>query len=259
MSGFDPAWLALREPYDHAVRHPNLTAAFVEALGSSARLIDLGCGTGSNLRFLAPHLSADQTWTCIDYDPLLLNVLQTEKPDGVDVNTVRLDLAKNLDEIPIEPDTGVTSTALLDLTSQAWLDQLAERCRNNPVLMTLAVDSVLAWQPDHPMDGPVRDAFWRHQATDKGFGPASGPHAVDHLEQRFRELGHEVRIARSDWVFSANDGAILDPLLRGIAGAAMEIEPDLPIQAWLDRRLADVEDGHLKMTVGHKDLLALPR
>lgn len=259
MSGFDPTWLSLREPYDHAVRDADLTTAFVEVLGSSPGVIDLGCGTGSNLRYLAPRLPAGQHWTCIDYDPRLLEVLQVSKPDGVEVETVRLDLATKLDQVSIEPGIGVTSTALLDLTSQIWLDQLAERCRNNPVLMTLAVDSVLTWQPDDPLDGPVRGAFWRHQATDKGFGPAAGPDAVDYLARRFRELGHEVRIARSDWVFSAEDGAILDPLLRGIAGAALEIEPDLPIRAWLDRRLADVEERRLKMTVGHKDLLALPQ
>ena len=259
MSGFDPAWLKLRESYDHAVRDADLTKAFVEALGPSPRLIDLGCGTGSNLRYLAPHLPADQSWTCIDYDPLLLNVLQTEKPGGVEVGTVRLDLAKNLDQVPIEPGLGVTSTALLDLTSTVWLDQLAECCRNCPVLMTLAVDGVLDFRPDDPLDQQVSIAFWRHQATDKGFGPAAGPYAVSHLERRFCELGHDVRIGKSDWVFSYQDSAILDPLLRGIAGAAMEIEPSLPVQAWLDRRLADVEKGRLAMKVGHDDLLALPR
>jgi SAM-dependent methyltransferase len=259
VSGFDPDWLKLRESYDHAVRDANLTTAFVEALGPSPRLIDLGCGTGSNLRYLAPHLPTDQTWTCIDYDPLLLEVLQSEKPDGVDVSTLRFDLSKNLDDVPIEPGVGVTSTALLDLTSTAWLDQLAERCRNNPVLMTLAVDGVLEFQPDDPLDGPVGAAFWRHQATDKGFGPAAGPHAVEHLGGRFRAFGHEIRIAKSNWVFSNQDGAILDPLLRGIACAAMEIEPDLPVQTWLDRRIADVEKGRLTMTVGHEDLLALPQ
>ncbi len=259
MSGFDPAWLALREPYDHAARDPDLTVAFVKALGPSPRLIDLGCGTGSNLRFLAPHLPSDQAWTCIDYDPLLLDVLQKEKPAPVEVRTVRLDLAKNLDEVPIEPGVGVTSTALLDLTSQVWLDQLTELCRHNPVLMTLAVDGVLEWHPVDALNDRVCDAFWRHQATDKGFGPAAGPEAVGYLAKRLRKLGSDVQLAKSDWVFKAEDRTILDSLLRGIAGAASETEPDLPVQIWLDHRLSDIETGALKLTVGHLDLLALPR
>ena len=259
MSGFDPDWLALREPYDHAARDHGLTAAFVEALGPSPRLVDLGSGTGSNLRYLAPHLPPDQKWVCIDYDRRLLDVLQSDTPSVVEVGTVCLDLAQKLDEVPIEPGIGVTSTALLDLTSEAWLDQLAERCRQSTVLMTLAVDGVLEWRPHDPMDELVAAAFWRHQATDKGFGPAAGAHAAGYLARRFRDLGHDVRIARSDWVFSAEDSVILDPLLHGIASAALEIEPDQPIQPWLDRRLAHIEEGRFSMTVGHEDLLALPR
>lgn len=259
MSGFDPGWLALREPYDHAVRDPELTTAFAQALGAAPRLIDLGCGSGSNLRHLAPHLPKEQRWTCIDHDPRLLDVLQSLKPAGIEVDTVCLDLAKKLDDLPIEPGIGITSTALLDLTSATWLDQLAERCRDHPVLMTLAVDGVMTWQPEDPLDDAVSAAFWRHQATDKGFGPACGPDAACHLAGRFDDLGHDVRIAGSDWILAAGDGEILRPLLQGIVAAAMEIAPGLPLQSWLERRLADVRAGRLTMTVGHDDLLALPR
>ena len=33
------------------------------------RVVDLGCGTGSNLRATAPLLGAEQHWTLVDYDP----------------------------------------------------------------------------------------------------------------------------------------------------------------------------------------------
>lgn len=259
MSGFDPDWLALREPYDHAVRDRDLTTAFVKALGPSPRLIDLGCGSGSNLRYLAPHLPQAQRWICIDHDPALLTVLEANRPSGVTVRTACLDLAAGLADVPIEPGMGVTAAALLDLTSRVWLDRLVERCRLVPVLMTLSVDGEMAWAPADPMDGPICDAFWRHQGTDKGFGPALGSEASCYLADRFRRLGHDVRSAKSDWELGAPDHAILDALLQGIAAAAGEIEPALPIGTWLERRIAEAKAGHLTLRVGHDDLLALPR
>ncbi len=258
MSGFDPTWLALREPYDHAVRDPDLTSSFVEALGPSPRLVDLGCGSGSNLRFLAPHLPPTQRWTCIDYDPVLLDVLQGNKPAGAEVDTACLDLAARLEDVTTEPGTGITAAALLDLTSVAWLDRLASLCRHNPALFTLSYDGRIAWDPLDPLDEAIRDAFNQHQRGDKGFGLSLGPDAIMHLAECFREMGHAVRLARSDWVFAGGDRPILLAMLDGIAGAAIEIDPELPIDAWKARRRGEIEGGGLALTVGHQDLLALP-
>lgn len=258
MSGFDPSWLAQREPYDHAVRDVGLTRAFVEALGPKPRLIDLGCGTGSNLRYLAPYLPPTQSWLCIDHDPVLLERLEATKPEGIAVETRCLDLAAGLDDVPIEPGVGVTAAALLDLTSRSWLDHLAGCCRDVAVLMTLSVDGNMTWSPGHPLDGPIDAAFWRHQRTDKGFGPSLGADASRYLHERLEASGHKVSLGKSDWVFSAKDSAILVPLLEGIANAAIEAGADQPVGSWLDHRLKDVHEGRLTMTVGHDDLLALP-
>lgn len=258
MSGFDPTWLALREPYDHAVRDPGLTQAFTAALGPKPCLIDLGCGSGSNLRFLSPHLPTGQRWMCIDHDPDLLDVLVETQPVGIDVVTRRLDLASGLDELPIHPGSGITAAALLDLASATWLDRLAERCRDVPVLSTLSFDGRMIWAPEDPSDGQVNDAFCRHQRSDKGFGQALGPDAAGYLAERFEQQGREVRLADSDWVFGAEDDAILTAMVDGIATAVGEIDPDLPLDGWRARRHDDIAAGRLLLTVGHLDLLALP-
>ena len=57
LSGFAPDWLALREPYDHAARSAALADRFAAAVGATPHLIDLGCGTGANLRYLAPRIA----------------------------------------------------------------------------------------------------------------------------------------------------------------------------------------------------------
>lgn len=258
MSGFDPAWLALREPYDHAVRDPGLTSAFIEALGTSLRLVDLGAGGGSNLRFLAPFLPPDQRWICVDHDPILLDVVEATKPLAIEVSTVCLDLVAKLGDLEIEPDMGVTAAALLDLTSSAWLDRFATISHTNPVLMVLSYDGRITWDPFDPLDEAITKAFNRHQRSDKGFGPSLGPDAVGYLADRYRELNSDVRLAASDWVFAGKDRAIQLAMLDGIAGAASEIEPALPISDWKARRMSEIEEGILSLTVGHKDLLSLP-
>ncbi len=258
MSGFDPSWLALREPYDHAVRDVDLTRAFVDALGPAPALIDLGCGTGSNLRYLAPHLPSAQRWLCIDHDPVLLERLEAARPEGVAVETRCLDLAAGLDAVPIESRVGVTGAALLDLTSESWLDRLADHCRDVALLMTLSFDGRLAWAPHDQHDEAVNAAFCRHQRSEKGFGSALGPDAAAHLAERFRMIGHDVRVAPSDWIFGADDHRILEPMIDGIAAAAREIDPGLPLDGWRARRRGQAAAGELSLTVGHIDLLTLP-
>lgn len=73
MAGFSSDWLALREPADAAARNRPLLAS-VAAFASSRKpltILDLGAGTGSTLRALAPHLAAPQRWRLVDDDAAL--------------------------------------------------------------------------------------------------------------------------------------------------------------------------------------------
>jgi len=74
LSGFDPGWLALREPADARARDRGLAARLAAAFAGreSIRVTDLGCGTGANLRATAPLLPPRQPWTPVDHDPALL-------------------------------------------------------------------------------------------------------------------------------------------------------------------------------------------
>ena len=94
-----------------------------------------------------------------------------------EVRFAALDLATGLDSLALD-GAGITASALLDLTSAAWLDRLAERCGRAPLLMALSFDGRLSWQPALAEDDLVRDRFLAHQRTDKGFGPALGPDAA---------------------------------------------------------------------------------
>jgi SAM-dependent methyltransferase len=70
---FDADWLALREPFDHAARSLHLARRFAERLPARPRLMDLGAGTGSMFRYLAPIIGRGQDWTLVDADAALLD------------------------------------------------------------------------------------------------------------------------------------------------------------------------------------------
>ncbi|WP_106418212.1 class I SAM-dependent methyltransferase [Salinicola tamaricis] len=42
------------------------------SIPATATLVDLGCGSGSNLRYLAPQLRTPQYWRLVDHDASLL-------------------------------------------------------------------------------------------------------------------------------------------------------------------------------------------
>jgi SAM-dependent methyltransferase len=264
VSRFAYDWLALREPYDHAARSGALADRFARGLGPTPRLVDLGCGTGANLRYLAPRLPQEQRWLCLDHDPDLL-----ARADATlggwrgeigwrgSVRFEPLDLATALDSLALD-GAGVTASALLDLTSAAWLDRLAERCRGAPVLMALSFDGRLSWRPALDHDDMIRDRLLAHQRTDKGFGPALGPDAPLHLAERLEVRGHKVAIEASDWQLGPADRPLLEAMLEGVVAAAGEIRQDPRLADWAAQRRMQLAGGELGLTVGHLDLLALP-
>lgn len=282
MTGFSPDWLALREPADRAARDPGLVAALARALerGASAgpvRAVDLGCGTGSNLRALAPHLGPAQEWVLVDHDPALLAAARTrlaawadradEAGDGVVLQSggVRiaarfraLDLAAD----PAEALTGapnlVTAAALFDLASESWIAIVAAAvARIRAAFYTaLTYDGQECWTPPHASDAAVHAAFLAHQAGDKGFGPAAGPGATEILAHAFRGHGYTVETAASPWRVGPDQAALLHQLAEGTAQAARETGRVVPAEAatWSAAR----RTRGTAAVIGHRDLLALP-
>jgi len=80
MPGFSQEWLSLREPVDHRSRNLELQSKVAQCfsnhiarLDQPFRVLDLGCGTGSNLRAMANLLPDFQHWILVDYDIDLLH------------------------------------------------------------------------------------------------------------------------------------------------------------------------------------------
>ena len=138
MSGFSPEWLALREPADHRSRNTDVLAALRAAFArrDEMTIVDLGCGTGSNLRATAPWLGRKQHWLLVDHDPRLLTAARQRLIAWADAaetrnDTLKLkkegslltvvfreaDLAADLEDVLDKGGDLVTAAALFDITS----------------------------------------------------------------------------------------------------------------------------------------------
>lgn len=277
MSGFSADWLALREPADHAAR----SGAVAEAVRKhflehpAVRVVDLGCGTGSNLRATIGHLPASQSWRLVDWDAALLQAAtgrlldwaQVGRRDGaglilshagktVHVETLQADLNSDMARVLDQSPSLVTAAAFFDLVSADWIESFATAlaARGLPLYTVLTYDGREEWSPPHPVDAAVLAAFHAHQQRDKGFGPAAGPRAADALVQAFRRHGYDVVTGDSPWRLGPESPELVGQLAGGIAGAAREtgLVTDAEAQEWAAAR------QHASAVIGHLDVFAVP-
>jgi hypothetical protein len=260
---FSARWLAMREPYDQAARNPAVLDAVKEAFAGfpAVRIADLGCGTGSTMRAVAPLLPARQDWRLLDNDAGLLEAAHDAAPAMCEVTTAQVDLVADLGRA-FEVDTDlVTMSALLDLVSVQWLERLIAMLAisGRPLYAALSYDGRVGLTPACGFDETVIAAVNRHQRTDKGFGPALGPQAAATAPDLLGRRGFAIRQGRSDWIFGPSDREIQLEMLAGWAGAAAEMGvASAPLDDWLAERRDHAEAGRSQMRVGHLDIFAAP-
>jgi SAM-dependent methyltransferase len=248
--GFSADWLALREPADMQARDHELMLEAVRLAGENPVILDLGSGTGSTIRAMAPYLPEHTQWRLVDNDSGLLEIAKSFAPD---VAVFCQDLTE-LAALPLDGVTLVTGSALLDLVSPDWLSSLISRI-STPAYFALSYDGEMQFEPGNPLDDAVRSAFNSHQRGDKGFGPALGPDAPKIAESLFEKAGFSVSMAPSNWELDAESMQLEAELMDGIANAALEAGV-LQSGAWLQDRTKLLAVS--KITIGHQDLLAVP-
>ena len=280
---FAATWLDLREPADARARDIRLALALSKALPKRPHILDLGAGTGSLFRWMAPLIGRAQAWTLVDADRTLVDLAFhtiAERAEGIGLRVTApdkrtllvhapggawrveglvMDLARAPKGLPLDKADAVVSTALLDLVSRRWVERMAKRLRV-PFYGALNVDGRDRFLPPHPGDRAVASGFRRDQARDKGFGGvALGPDAARAAAAAFRARGFAVTTAPSPWRLGRpNTGMMLD-LVVGHATAARRHRPrDPSLDAWRAARLRQAALGRLSAVIGHADLLAIP-
>jgi SAM-dependent methyltransferase len=305
-------WLGLREATDAAARAAELVAlvranlagasANVRPPGHSAALRtetappmvihDLGCGTGSMGRWLAPQLPGRQHWILYDRDADLLEQAGAEMVDRaadgapVTVETRQRDITR-LTADDFDGAGLVTASALLDLLTVDEIERIVAACvgAGCPALLTISVIGRVDLTPADPLDAQIAAAFNAHQRRTVGGRRLLGPDAVDATVDAFTRRGAATVVRPSPWrlgvdtfggadqgddvggadqrvdVGGADQGDDVDLMSEWFMGwldAACEQRPELagPAAAYAHRRLAQVAEGQLGVVVHHHDLLA---
>jgi SAM-dependent methyltransferase len=276
MSGFSREWLKLREPADLAARNPDVANAVAArfALRNTLNVVDLGCGTGANLRATASLLPNAQTWTLIDNDATLLEAARNALSAWADEAETRgsalhlkkgtaqitaefksLDLASSLNEAFAGSPALVTASAFCDLISETFIRDLARKCaeHRSAFYSVLTYNGLQRWSPHRPADNQIASAFHKHQLGDKGFGPAAGPMAPTHLTDQFKLNEYLVLEGESPWVLGRNDRMLIDELVHGHATAAAEtgLVDAKTLETWVKVQRNGAE-------IGHTDTFAVP-
>jgi hypothetical protein len=265
MSRFSANWLALRAPYDSRARNSQVLAAVTMSFEQhrTMRIVDLACGTGSTMQALSPLLAARQEWRLIDNDTgLLASLAAIPTLERVAATAVALDLNRDLEAALDGPIDLITTSALLDLVSETWLECLAERiaARSIPFYATLSYDGRVELAPRDPYDTAITAAVNSHQRTDKSFGLALGPAAAAFAIIRLQSHNYSLVHGTSDWVIGPNDSEMQSEILTGWANAAASTGrlTAADVGAWLARRRDALAAGLSSIRVGHVDIFALP-
>jgi SAM-dependent methyltransferase len=249
---FSTTWLGLREPADAAARAADLVAMLP---GGIRTIRDLGCGTGSLGRWLAPLLPVPQHWVLVDRDPVLLeHAAASMSFAGVTVTTSLGDVTA-LGAADLAGTDLVTCSALLDLLTAGEVESLVGACAasTTPALFTLSVAGEVTLDPAEPEDGAVQEAFNAHQRRTAGGRRLLGPDAPGFAAEAFEKAGATVVTRPSPWRLGPDVPQLTAEWLRGWVAAAREERPDLQLDAYLDRRLTRLPAAF----VTHVDLLAI--
>jgi hypothetical protein len=193
---------------------------------------------------------------------LLARAASTPVAEDIAVTIIPLDLDRDLEAALGGTVDLVTTSALLDLVSDRWLQRLAAALatRAIPFYAALSYDGQVAFTPSDPFDAAIINAVNQHQRTDKGFGPALGPEAAGATRACFEALGYSVMTGSSDWMIGPEDRDMQTELVDGWASAARDIGTlsAEDITACSMRRRAMIAAGQSCCRVGHVDCFAVP-
>lgn len=261
-------WLALREPEDARARSRDLARAAAAMLPAGPIVVhDLGSGTGSMMRWLAPFLPGPQTWVLHDWSATLTERAINE-PRPVDRDNepiaVRAQVGQLADLRPVDLEGAslVTASALLDVLTSRETHAVVDACVGSgcPALLMLSVTGIVELNPLDDRDDTFQRAFNAHQLRMTDGRTPLGRYAEPVARGAFLEAGWQVRPTVTNWLLDDGEPRLLREWLDGWIGAAVEQSPELHDEAvrYLELREAQQDRGELSAIIQHLDLLAWP-
>ncbi len=279
-------WQRKRRDADARARTDS-TEALLHAIalpGEQKRLspldvVDLGSGSGCNALYLMPNLAAagvqHQRWILVDQDADLLDLAVTEIANkaaevsetiGIDLQIETkvccLDMATDMDDVPMKGADLVTATSLLPDVSGHWMTDLSSRLehfRVSAALMALNIDGHVQWSPmEARFDDDMVAAFHASMRVDQGFGVADADDCVTTFGRAMVARGTTVQCFDASWILDDLDTELQESFLARMHSRLEASDLDQArVADWAERRRRWIDTDESDLVVGHYDVLAI--
>jgi hypothetical protein len=280
------AWQRLRRDADARARTDS-TEALLRAIalpGSQERqspldVVDLGARGGGNALYLMPHLAAagvhHQRWILVDRDEELLDAAVAEIADRsaevadtlrvdlrIETKTCCLDMATDMDDVPMKGADLVTAASLLPDVSGHWMTDLSSRLehfRVSAALMALNIDGHVQWSPmEARFDDDMVAAFHAGLLTEGPFGLAEAAGCVTTFGRAMVARGTTVQCFDASWILDELDTELQESFLSKMHAGLVTSDVDAArVAEWAERRRRWIDTDESDLVVGHYDVLAL--
>ena len=283
-------WLAHRFTCDAEARHPGIEhqfLAFFEQHQTPLKVVDVGSGTGANVRYYFDRIPHEQEWILIEQNEQLRDECcrslvafaqergyHWQQQDGTflltdDQKTATVQLMSGrIEHIEQLADLArtdvVTANAVFDLLSFEQFDTLVGKLVQHEVCLLATLNyyetSFLPFsEEDHRFMRWYHMHMKRPQPTGIAMGPDCSEEMLDLLAQHHMMIEQE----GSQWHLKKNATTMHHYLLHFIEHAVAELslsaDEQRDFDTWLTHRKSLCRQRQLEIIVDHSDIFAYPQ
>ena len=282
---FTATWINLRESYDMLSRSDLLQNLYKKNKLNLKKVIDLGGGNGSFLRWCHYKNIIYDDFLIIDNDEALLKSfyprtksylstislslikdnmmsyriqnLKTNK-DGF-ITLKKQDFYKSIDII--NDYNLVSFSAVSDLLSKKFIKCLFDKIdKGTNLYFSICFDGRVKWKNKNKHDKYIVSMFNQHQKQEKTTGVALGLDSINFIKNLSKKNDYKIYIADSSWSVDSQDNdsrifqkAYLNTIYKPLK--KFELTDKDILENWLKSKQNDIENKNSNLVVGHKDIL----
>ncbi len=278
---FSSAWLSSREPYDNLAR----TKYICEFIKDHNRIVDIGAGTGSFLRWCLLNNINFSEILMIDNDLKLLdkffsltstfckkhdiefskisNKHYSLKKSKESKHSKVILLRKDIDsQIDLINDFDLISfSALSDLLSSGFLSRTFKHIKKDKILyFSICFNGKISWNKPHSFDKYILTAFNRDQQKKKGTQISLGFKSVDKIQTLSKKYNYKCKKLNSSWILESTTEKQRKFHISYLKTIYQPLKKDPSIDneilnKWIEKKLSQINNSSLITNVGHNDLI----
>jgi len=281
------SWIKAREKYDLKYRSNLLKEQYKKDKSFFNRIIDLGSGNGSFLRYCHSKKMIFKEMLLVDYDSKLLrdfyastysylngtsyNILKEsptkyklKKIDVIKTKNIQLmntDILKSLNII--NNYNLISLSAMSDILPTLFIKKLLNIVEKNKIIyFSICFDGSIKWASSHKYDKYILTMFNKHQEMNKISGYALGLKSIKLIKEYSAKKKYGFQVEDSSWELKSYDEdsknfqkMYLDTIYKPLKKD--DITDKDMLSEWRNVKLKDIISGKSKIIVGHKDILIL--